>query len=281
MGASIALAGLTGCTRQPTERIFPYVKAPEELVPGEPLFYATAHVHGGYARGILAESYEGRPIKIEGNELHPASLGGTDVFAQASILDIYDPDRSQTLTERGQIRPWSAFLAAAKLAAREGAPEPRRGAPVPDGHGHLADAREADRRRPRGVPGGEVGGVGAGRARQRRPRARCWRSARSVEPRYAFDKADVVVSLESDFLGAGPAMPRDVRDFASRRKAEGTNRLYVVESTPTLTGARADHRRPMSPVRDRRLRRGGRGRRRRDRRGRRRRIPSSRPSPRT
>ena len=102
MGASIALAGLTGCTRQPTEQIFPYVKAPEELVPGEPLFYATAHVHGGYARGILAESYEGRPTKIEGNELHPASLGGTDVFAQGFVLNMYDPDRSQTLTERGR-----------------------------------------------------------------------------------------------------------------------------------------------------------------------------------
>ncbi|MGH9369480.1 MAG: TAT-variant-translocated molybdopterin oxidoreductase, partial [Thermoanaerobaculia bacterium] len=116
MGASIALAGLTGCTRQPTERIYPYVKPPEEVVPGEPLFYATAHVHGGYARGVLAESHQGRPTKIEGNPLHPGSLGGTDVFAQAFLLGLYDPDRSQTLTERGEIRPWSAFLAAAKLA---------------------------------------------------------------------------------------------------------------------------------------------------------------------
>ena len=122
MGASMTLAGLTGCTRQPTERIFPYVKAPEEVVPGEPLFYATAQVHGGYARGVLAESNEGRPTKIEGNALHPASLGGTDVFAQADVLDLYDPDRSQTLIERGEIRPWSAFLAAVKLALEKERP---------------------------------------------------------------------------------------------------------------------------------------------------------------
>ncbi|MGH9389094.1 MAG: TAT-variant-translocated molybdopterin oxidoreductase, partial [Vicinamibacteria bacterium] len=126
MGASIALAGLTSCTRQPTERIYPYVKPPEEVVPGEPLFYATAHLHGGYARGVLAESHQGRPTKIEGNPLHPASLGATDVFAQAFVLGLYDPDRSQTITERGEIRPWSAFLAAAKLALEK--ERPRRGA---------------------------------------------------------------------------------------------------------------------------------------------------------
>ena len=246
MGASIALAGLTGCTRQPTERIFPYVKAPEELVPGEPLFYATAHVHGGYARGVLAKSYEGRPIKIEGNELHPASLGGTDVFAQGSILDMYDPDRSQTLTERGQIRPWSAFLASAKLAVEK--ERPKRGAGVrfltgtvtsPTLEKQIGDFLAA-------FPEAKwVAWEPAGRDNVVRGAQLAFGEV--VEPRYAFDKADVVLSLEADFLGSGPAMPRYVRDFTSRRKAEGTNRLYAVESTPTLTGARADHRRPMSP----------------------------------
>ena len=162
-------------------RSVPYVKAPEELIPGEPLFYATAHRHGGYARGILVESHEGRPTKIEGNELHPASLGGTDVFAQASVLGLYDPDRSQTLTERGEIRPWSAFLAAVRARAREGAAAGRRGTAVPDGHGDLADAPPPDRRRPRRVPEGEVAPVGAGRARERRrgraPRVRRGRRA--------------------------------------------------------------------------------------------------------
>src|SRR5262245_49683821 len=92
MGASIALAGLTGCTRQPTERIYPYVKPPEEIVPGESLLYATAQLHEGYARGVLARSYEGRPIKVDGNDLHPSTLGGSDVFIQGYILNLYDPD---------------------------------------------------------------------------------------------------------------------------------------------------------------------------------------------
>ena len=99
MGASLALAGVTACTRQPAEKIVPYVRQPEELIPGKPLFYATAMTLGGVATGLLVESHEGRPTKIEGNPLHPGSLGATDVFAQAAILGLYDPDRSQTLTQ--------------------------------------------------------------------------------------------------------------------------------------------------------------------------------------
>jgi molybdopterin-containing oxidoreductase family iron-sulfur binding subunit len=116
MGASLALAGLTGCTRQPEEKIVPYVKPPEEVVPGRPLFFATAVTDGGYAKGVLVESHMGRPTKVEGNPDHPASLGATDVFGQASVLDLYDPDRSQTLTYLGEIRPWGSFLAAVKAA---------------------------------------------------------------------------------------------------------------------------------------------------------------------
>jgi MoCo/4Fe-4S cofactor protein with predicted Tat translocation signal len=246
MGASIALAGLTGCTRQPTERIFPYVKPPEEVVPGEPLFFATAHLHGGYARGIVARSYEGRPIKIEGNELHPASLGGTDVFAQAFLLNLYDPDRSQTLTDRGDIKPWSAFLAAARLALEKERPSQGAGlrfltgtVTSPTLESQLAAvlaAFPAARR----VAWEPVG------------RENVWEGARvafgeEVEPVPAFDRAEVIVSLEDDFLGTGPDVPRATRAFASRRRAGAMSRLYVVESTPSLTGAKADHRRPMSP----------------------------------
>src|SRR6266852_4844868 len=97
MGASLALAGLSACTRQPTETIMPYVRAPEEIVPGKPLFFATAMPVSGIATGLLVESHEGRPTKIEGNPEHPASLGATDIFSQASVLSLYDPDRSQTL----------------------------------------------------------------------------------------------------------------------------------------------------------------------------------------
>lgn len=85
MGASLALAGLGACTRQPAEKILPYVRAPEQVVPGKPLFFATAMTLGGIASGVLAESHMGRPTKIEGNPGHPASLGATDLFAQASI----------------------------------------------------------------------------------------------------------------------------------------------------------------------------------------------------
>ena len=112
MGASLALAGLSACTRQPTEYIVPYVRAPEEIVPGRPLFFATAMTLGGLAQGVLVESHMGRPTKIEGNPEHPASLGATDAFAQASVLALYDPDRAQVTTQVGEIRPWDAFAAA-------------------------------------------------------------------------------------------------------------------------------------------------------------------------
>ena len=110
MGASVALAGLTACTKQPVEKIVPYVKQPEELVPGQPLFFATAMTLGGFATGLLVESHEGHPTKIEGNPHHPASLGATNVFHQASLLDLYDPDRSQALLNGSEISSWETFL---------------------------------------------------------------------------------------------------------------------------------------------------------------------------
>jgi MoCo/4Fe-4S cofactor protein with predicted Tat translocation signal len=116
MGASLALAGLTACTKQPAEKILPYVRQPEQLVPGRPLFFATAAGHDGYARGILVESHEGRPTKIDGNPDHPASLGGSDVFGQAHVLGLYDPDRSRTVLHVGQERTWGDFRAALREA---------------------------------------------------------------------------------------------------------------------------------------------------------------------
>src|SRR6476619_4259995 len=112
MGASLALAGMTACTRQPTEHIMPYVRQPEDLVPGRPLFYATAMTLSGVAHGLLAESHEGRPTKLEGNPEHPATLGACDVYSQASVLQLYDPDRSQSLLYNGEIRGWGDFLGA-------------------------------------------------------------------------------------------------------------------------------------------------------------------------
>ena len=110
--ASLGLAGLTACTRQPIERIVPYVRQPEQILPGRPLFFATAAKLGGYATGVLVESHEGRPTKIEGNELHPATLGRSSVRMQASILDLYDPDRSQQVLRGGAAAGWSELVAA-------------------------------------------------------------------------------------------------------------------------------------------------------------------------
>ncbi len=120
MGASLALAGVSACTRQPSEELVPYVRQPEELVPGKPLFYATAMPMSGAGSGLLVESHEGRPTKIEGNPEHPSSRGSTDVFAQASILTLYDPDRAQIITNVGAVRPFTTFVAAAQAALSAG-----------------------------------------------------------------------------------------------------------------------------------------------------------------
>src|SRR5690349_6299564 len=111
LGASLALAGAASCA-PPRERIVPYVRPPDQVVPGTPLYFASAHVLDGFAQGILVETHEGRPTKIEGNPQHPDSLGATDAFGQASILSLYDPNRSQTVTYQGQISTWNAFLRA-------------------------------------------------------------------------------------------------------------------------------------------------------------------------
>lgn len=113
MGASMALAGVVGCTRQPTQKILPYTNRPEYLIPGIPQHYATAMTMGGYAQGLLVESHLGHPTKVEGNPDHPANLGATDAFAQASVLTLYDPDRAKLITNQGQTVIWSTFVAAA------------------------------------------------------------------------------------------------------------------------------------------------------------------------
>ena len=250
MGASLALAGVTACTKQPPEKIVPYVRQPEELIPGKPLFYATSMTLGGVATGLLVESHEGRPTKIEGNPLHPGSLGATDVFAQAAILGLYDPDRSQTLRNLGEIRPWSAFLGAINAALT--AQKPLKGAGLriltesissPTLAAQLRDllARFPSAKWHQWDP--------ASRNNARVGSARAF-SGEYVDAHYRFDAADVILSLDADFLGSGPGALRYARDFSRRRRpedAEHMNRLYAVESMPTSTGARADHRLPMRP----------------------------------
>ena len=251
MGASLGLAGVTACTRQPLERIVPYVRQPEELVPGRPLFYATAMAIGGVATGLLVESHEGRPTKIEGNPQHPSSLGATDVFAQAAVLGLYDPDRSQTLTNLGEIRPWSAFLGA--ISAALTAQRPLRGAGIRiltesvNSPTLAAQIRDVLSRFPSAkwhqwdTASRNAARVGSKIA-----------FGEFVDAQYRFENTDVILALDADFLGCGPGSLRYARDFAARRRpeqADRMNRLYAIEAMPTSTGARADHRLPMRPGR--------------------------------
>ena len=249
MSASLALAGVGACTKQPTEAIIPYVRQPEDIVPGRPLFFASAIVHRGYAHPILVESHMGRPTKIEGNPDHPASLGAADAFTQAAILDLYDPDRAKTVTYRGEVRSWSNFLTAAQgaLASQKS----RQGAGLRFLTGPITSPSLAElmatilRDYPQAKwhqfdPTGMAGGPTATTPQQ---------SGAIQQPIYHFDKADVVVALDADFIGAGPGNVRYQRDFSDRRRItderKEMNRLYAIESTPTLTGAKSDHRLPV------------------------------------
>lgn len=249
MSASFALAGLGACTRQPEEKIIPYVRQPENVIPGEALYFATAMPLGGDAIGLLVENHMGRPTKIEGNPLHPASLGATDVLAQASILGLYDPERSRAVTRAGEIRPWSALadevaVLIARLESAQGeglrfltgaVHSPTAGAQLRAIQAALPKVKW-HRYEPLHRDGSRVGSQ--------------YSFGELVDSRYRFDKANVVLALDADFLSSGPGHVRHARDFSRRRRvtsdAAGMNRLYVVESTPSLTGAIADHRLPMS-----------------------------------
>ncbi len=245
MSASLALAGLGACTRQPPQEIVPYAKAPEEgVVPGEPLFFATAMPLGETVYGLLAESHMGRPTKIEGNPEHPLSLGGSDVYAQASVLGLYDPDRSQVVRSAGEIRPWSAFLETLRDAME--AQRPKKGAGIRILTGTVTSPTLIDQLITIGTefPGarwheyepinrdnaivGLRAALGADAALQNR-----------------LELADVIVAFDADFLGGGPGALRDTRTFSARRRPGGRkamSRLYVAEPMPTVTGSKADHR---------------------------------------
>jgi molybdopterin-containing oxidoreductase family iron-sulfur binding subunit len=249
MAASLALAGLgAGCTRQPAEKIVPYVRQPEHLVLGEPIDFATAMPLGGYAVGVLVKSHDGRPIKIEGNPEHPASLGATDALIQGSLLSLYDPDRAQVITSAGEIRTWTAFRA----ALREGlAVQHARG-----GTGLRILTQTVTSPTLTEVIESVLSELPRARWHQYEPAARDGVRAGSliafgtnVDTHYRFDSADVVVALDADIFGAGPARLRAVRDFTRRRREEMAAgrlpRLYVLESMPSVTGAVADHREPV------------------------------------
>jgi MoCo/4Fe-4S cofactor protein with predicted Tat translocation signal len=254
MAASLAFAGLSGCGRMPEEHIVPYVKQPDGLVLGKPQYYATAMSFGADAIGLLVESHEGRPTKIEGNPDHPSSLGATNVFAQASILNLYDPDRAQTATNYGEIRTWSQFLDAAQLLTT--AIKGTRGEGFRILTGTITSPTLAAQIQSllalyplakwhQWEPAvGDGAGEGAKLA-----------FGSYVNTIYRVEKAEVILSLDADFLGSGPGHIRYAREFSRRRKldqfaeldhrGEQMNRLYVVEPTPSVTGSSADHRLPL------------------------------------
>lgn len=269
MGASLALAGVSACTKQPAEFIVPYVRQPEELVPGKPLFYATARPCPGGAIGVLAESHMGRPTKIEGNPSHPASLGATDTFTQASILDLWDPDRAQTVTRSGDISSWIRFIAT--LAGARDDHATRQGAGLRILSGPISSPTL-------------VSQMKALQTAMPQMKWHQWEPVMRIpgyNPIYNFAAADVIVSLDNDFLACGPATVRYSREFSARRRVmtaespaqqksalqhkpaedrpeggaanqtyalqgvpeqKAINRLYVAEGTPSVTGAKADHR---------------------------------------
>ena len=250
MGASIALAGLTGCTRQPEEKIVPFVRAPEDMIPGRPMFFATALTEGGYASGVLVESHMGRPTKIEGNPEHPGSLGATDARMQAEILNLYDPDRSRALTYLGDIRVWDEFLAAVRSALEAQRPLQGSGVRILTGtvtSPTLASQIAAILREFPGAKWHQWDADGAHSARAGAVLA----FGKPTDVRYDFTRANVVLTLDADFASAGPGRLRYIRDHAGTRKLEGgrtgMSRLYAVESSPGLMGSQADHRLRLKP----------------------------------
>jgi molybdopterin-containing oxidoreductase family iron-sulfur binding subunit len=254
MGASLALAGVSGCSTQPAprDRILPYVRQPEAITPGRPLFFATAMPLAGDAIGLLVESHEGRPTKIEGNPQHPASHGATDVLSQASILGLYDPDRSQSVTYRGQPRSWDEAVAVLRGTMDRLAPKRGAGLRILSGAiaspTLLAQMREfldsshfPEAKWIQYEPLDQEGARGGARLA----------FGEVVQTTYDFAEADVIVALDADFLHCSPAGVRYSWQFSNRRRvrtrdhpvSEATMcRLYAVESMLTNTGATADHR---------------------------------------
>ncbi len=246
MGASMALAGLAGCRSLPEERIVPYVKAPEERLPGQTLSYASAMPFGGYAFPILVTSNEGRPTKIDGNDRHPASLGKSDVFAQAEILQFYDPDRLdqplQMLDGRGLVATWDTFLEAARIALDEEKARGGAGLRILTETVTSPTLISSIQALIKAYPGAKW--------YQYQPVNRDNERAGSklafgqvVDTHYDLKKAKVMLSLDGDILDCNPFHVRHIQDFMANRDPDlPMNRLYAIESVFGNTGGFADHR---------------------------------------
>ncbi len=251
LGSSAALAGATlttGCMRKPVEHIVPFDKRPEYMIPGRPLYYATAFALGGSVQGILVESQDGRPTKIEGNPKHPGSQGATSAWAQASVLDLYDPERSRQVLASGEPSDWDAMKEALKEALSKA--RPAGGANLalvvasplsPTFRAQLAEFRTAF---PKALvvlddPGAPQTADAAARAV----------AGDGAHMRMHLEGTRVVAAFDSDFLGTEPDSVRLSRQWARTRQVnspqDSTSRLYVVEPHFTGTGMVADHRRAL------------------------------------
>ncbi|HEX2831243.1 MAG TPA: 4Fe-4S dicluster domain-containing protein [Burkholderiales bacterium] len=243
MAASAALAS-GACSGPPPENIEPYVRTPPELRDSTPLYYATAFVLGGYAHGVLVETHSGRATKVEGNPSHPASLGATSPHVQASVLQLWDPDRSRAVHRGRALSTWREYDAA--IEARRGHFERNGGASLRVLTGTVTSptlaaqlkallARYPNARWHAHDPlADENASAGAHLA-----------FGRPVDSVLALDKARVVLALDADFMSEGPASVRYAHDFMqARRKTsrERYSRLYAIETTPGLAGALADER---------------------------------------
>jgi molybdopterin-containing oxidoreductase family iron-sulfur binding subunit len=247
--ASSVAANMASCSR-PANEIVPYVNMPERIVPGEPLKFATSVALAGYGRGVIGITYEGRPTKLEGNPLHPASLGGTDVFVEADILDLYDPARSKVPRGGFPAEDWNFFAQGFEAARARAGGDNKFALRLLTGRitspTFLAQWQALTRRFP------------AARWHRYEPidddnETEGLRSAfgKSLLARPRLGDAEIVLCLGADPLGHGPEQPALARAFATRRVPEQTNgmlRLYVCESAWTLTGANADHRLALAPA---------------------------------
>jgi MoCo/4Fe-4S cofactor protein with predicted Tat translocation signal len=244
LGASLSLAGLAAC-RRPVEKIVPYVTAPEEIVPGIPRRYATTMPFGRSAYGLVVESHEGRPTKIEGNELHPSTSGRSSVRTQGAILGLYDPDRAQRVRHDGKDATWAEFVAAwaeleKKHLADGGASlallTPSFASPTRWRLLELFRARFPKARVAVHEPVSDENVVGAVNSV----------TGKRVQPVLHVDKADVILALDADILGNHPEDVCHIAGFAAGRRAavdgKPMNRLWAVEAGYSLTGAMADHR---------------------------------------
>ena len=245
LGASLSFAGLSGCIRRPVEEIVPYVTAPEDSVPGIPRYYATTMPFRRSAYGLIVESHEGRPTKIEGNPAHPATLGASSARVQASVLGLYDADRSQTVRLKGETKSWGDFVTAWTELAKAHAADGGAGlAVLSESFSSPTLARLTTEFRAR-YPKATWATYDAVSDENRLAGLRS-AVGRDVDLMLRMDQASVILALDADPLLADPEMIRHVRGFAAGRRAgaEGgeMNRLYAVEGVYSLTGSMADHR---------------------------------------